>query len=58
MPIPLLAFVAAAFALCADGPRITCVVDGDTYWLHGTKFRIAGINAPETHGSSCTADAR
>lgn len=44
---------AALFALCAPGPRTTCVVDGDTFWLEGEKVRIADINAPETHGAGC-----
>ncbi len=44
---------AALFALCAPGPRNTCVVDGDTFWLSGEKIRIADINAPETHSSGC-----
>lgn len=45
--------LAAAFALCPQGPRTTCVVDGDTFWLEGEKVRIADINAPETHGAGC-----
>ena len=45
--------LAAAFALCPQGPRTTCVVDGDTFWLDGEKVRIADINAPETHGAQC-----
>jgi len=45
--------LAAAFALCPHGPRTTCVVDGDTFWLDGEKVRIADINAPETHGAQC-----
>lgn len=49
--------LAASFTLCATGPRTTCVVDGDTFWFHGEKVRIADINAPETHGASCTAEA-
>ena len=48
---------AAAFAICTPGPkadlRVTCVVDGDTFWLAGEKIRIADINAPETHGAAC-----
>ncbi|MFM5930652.1 MAG: thermonuclease family protein [Novosphingobium sp.] len=48
---------AALFALCPEGPRTTCVVDGDTFWLSGEKIRIADINAPETHGARC-ADER
>ena len=45
--------LAASFALCAEGPRTTCVVDGDTFWLNGEKVRIADINAPETHSAGC-----
>jgi micrococcal nuclease len=48
--------IAAAFALCASGPRTTCVVDGDTFWLNGEKVRIADINAPETHGAECAEE--
>lgn len=46
----------AAFALCPQGPRNTCVVDGDTFWLEGEKVRIADINAPETHGAQCPSE--
>ena len=52
----LATFAAALFALCADGPRNTCVVDGDTFWLQGEKIRIADINAPETHGARCPGE--
>lgn len=52
----LITLAAAAFALCAEGPRTTCVVDGDTFWLAGQKVRIADINAPETHGAGCPAE--
>jgi endonuclease YncB( thermonuclease family) len=55
MSLSLLAS-AALFALCADGPRITCVVDGDTFWLSGEKVRIADINAPETHSAQCPSE--
>ena len=55
MPLPL-ALLAATFALCAEGPRTTCVVDGDTFWLNGEKVRIADINAPETHSAGCPAE--
>lgn len=47
---------AALFALCPQGPRTTCVVDGDTFWLAGEKVRIADINAPETHGAHCASE--
>ena len=52
----LLASAAALFTLCAAGPRQTCVVDGDTFWLAGEKIRIADINAPETHQAQCVAE--
>ena len=55
MPITLLT-LAASFVLCAESPRTTCVVDGDTFWLNGEKVRIADINAPETHSASCAAE--
>lgn len=53
----LLTLTAAAFVFCAQGPRTTCVVDGDTFWLNGEKVRIADINAPETSGAACPAEA-
>lgn len=48
---------AARFALCRAGPRIDCVVDGDTFWYRADKIRIADINAPETHGPACPREA-
>ena len=56
MALSLLSLAAATFALCADGPRINCVVDGDTFWLNGEKVRLADINAPETHQAACPAE--
>lgn len=45
------------FARC-DGPvRTTCVVDGDTFWLEGTKYRIADVNTPEISNPECSAEA-
>ncbi|MEM9050280.1 MAG: thermonuclease family protein [Pseudomonadota bacterium] len=43
----------AAMPICAAGPRINCVVDGDTVWLGGEKIRLAGIDAPEVHDPKC-----
>ncbi|MEO1922846.1 MAG: thermonuclease family protein [Sphingomonadaceae bacterium] len=37
-------------AVCAPGPRVHRVHDGDTVWLHGEKIRIADIDAPELNG--------
>lgn len=56
MALSLLALTAATFALCTELPRITCVVDGDTFWLNGEKVRLADVNAPETHSAGCAAE--
>jgi endonuclease YncB( thermonuclease family) len=48
----------ARFDLCGTGPRVTCVVDGDTFWYGGTKVRIADINTPETSQPGCAAEAQ
>ena len=36
---------------------VTRVVDGDTFWFQGAKYRIADIDTPETHGPRCPAEA-
>lgn len=46
-----------SFAPCAGRVRTTCIVDGDTFWLDGTKFRIADINTPEIGAPACPAEA-
>ena len=48
----------ATFGLCEGPGRVTCVVDGDTFWYRGTKIRIADINAPELSHPSCAYEAR
>ncbi|MEL7729674.1 thermonuclease family protein [Citromicrobium bathyomarinum] len=48
--------VSARFSRCIGGARHTCVVDGDTIWLEGTKIRIADIDAPEISQPSCEAE--
>lgn len=41
-----------------DGPvRVTCVVDGDTFWLEGEKVRIADIDTPEISQPQCESEA-
>lgn len=46
----------AYFSLC-DGPvRMTCVVDGDTFWFRGDKIRIADIDAPEISEPECSLE--
>jgi hypothetical protein len=33
------------------------VIDGDTFDLNGTRIRVAGIDAPETHPARCLQEA-
>ena len=49
---------AGAFDRCEGTGRVTCVVDGDTFWYRGLKIRIADINAPELGHPSCAFEAR
>lgn len=48
----------AAFGRCEGPARVTCVVDGDTFWYRGLKIRIADINAPELGHPACAYEAR
>ena len=36
--------------------RLTCIVDGDTFWLNGMKIRIADIDTPEIGNCGCASD--
>ncbi len=45
------------FPVCAGGRRVTCVVDGDTFWLDGVKIRIADIDTPEVSKPGCAGEA-
>lgn len=56
-PVAAGAYPARSFSICGGGARVTCVVDGDTFWLDGTKFRIADINTPEVGQPECAAEA-
>jgi micrococcal nuclease len=47
----------AGFGRCIGPVRISCVVDGDTFWYRGEKVRIADINTPEVSEPGCTAEA-
>jgi len=49
---------AAWFTRCLGPVRVSCVVDGDTFWYRGTKIRIADINTPETSKAHCATEAR
>ena len=46
----------ARFAPCSGGHRVTCVVDGDTFWYRGQKVRIADINTPEVSKPGCARE--
>ena len=45
--------VEATFQKCGSAKRVTCIVDGDTFWHAGMKVRIADVNTPETSRPSC-----
>lgn len=42
-----------ALPLCGQGKRVTCLVDGDTGWAGGTKWRLLDIDAPEISRPDC-----
>ncbi len=48
----------ARFGFCHTGGGTDCVVDGDTFWIGGTKIRVADIDAPETHPPRCAEEGR
>lgn len=48
--------IIASFPICAAGARITCVVDGDTFWLDGIKYRISDIDTPEISEPRCASE--
>ena len=50
--------VSARFTICGHAKRVDCMVDGDTFWMAGTKIRIADIDTPETHPPRCVSEAR
>jgi len=56
----VLAIAAAAFDYeqCGSGKRVTCVVDGDTFWVRGEKVRIVNIDTPEIQSAKCDAELR
>jgi len=46
-----------ALDLCTPNQRNTdtktCIVDGDTLWLSGIKYRLKGFDTPETRTNIC-----
>jgi endonuclease YncB( thermonuclease family) len=49
--------IRADFDLCFVGSGYNCVVDGDTFWYHGSRVRMADIDTPETHPPRCAREA-
>jgi endonuclease YncB( thermonuclease family) len=56
----LTATPADALPLCTGGDRaarkVTCLVDGDTGWEKGVKWRLLDIDTPETSGAECSQE--
>lgn len=52
----VLATPAMAIEMCGSGPRVNCVVDGDTFWLNGEKYRAMGYDTPEPTTNLCGGD--
>lgn len=43
--------------ICGRSKRITCIVDGDTFWMNRVKYRLQGVNAPEAgDGARCAKE--
>src|SRR3569833_2644119 len=51
----------AHLRMCAEGERNTstktCVVDGDTLWINGTKYRLESFDTPEPMTDICCGGA-
>lgn len=65
------AILAAVIAMCVSAPayaidictggnraarKVTCLVDGDTGWQDGVKWRLLEIDTPETFEAECPAE--
>ncbi|TFF19859.1 thermonuclease family protein [Jiella endophytica] len=51
-----------ALPICSGGHRadrkVTCIVDGDTGWENGVKWRLKDIDAPEISHPECKSERR
>ncbi|WP_244444511.1 thermonuclease family protein [Nitratireductor basaltis] len=47
----------ARFGICGHGPRVNCIVDGDTVYVRGDKIRLSDINTPELFSPQCRREA-
>lgn len=50
--------VSESFGLCGQGTHINCVFDGSTFWVRGTKIRIADIETPNFGPARCVEEGR
>ncbi len=48
---------ALAIEKCVGSNRYTCIVDGDTFWLNGEKWRTFGYDTPEPMVNICGGNA-
>ncbi len=45
--------------ICGRAKRVTCIVDGDTFWYQRAKYRLQNIDAPETgEKAQCDSERR
>lgn len=58
--ITIAAAPALALPVCEGGDRaerkLTCIVDGDTGWDRGVKWRLLNIDTPEISSPECEAE--
>ena len=55
---PPSATAAEAWHVCQpDEIRVTCIVDGDTFWFHGEKMRLLDVDTPALDGA-CRRERR
>jgi len=53
-------FTRDAIPICTGGNRaarkVTCLVDGDTGWAHGVKWRLLNIDTPKISSPECSSE--
>jgi endonuclease YncB( thermonuclease family) len=56
------AFCGSVVPVCSGGDRairhVTCIVDGDTGWEHGVKWRSLDVDTPEISDAACEHERR
>ena len=54
--------LAGTIPVCSGGDRaarkLTCIVDGDTGWERGVKWRALNVDTPEISQAECAAEKR